>query len=480
MNPPIIDIHCHTFNADDLPIRGFVQRLHLRDVPLGGALSQLVDALIQTDAPGFEQDRGRLDGLLAGERLEGIFELPAAPPAADLEARLDSEVEELFQELKGRDPSLLMRVGAELTFAETRGGDGPEGIGEGPVDIYNAARRAVRWVTLFGKSRLDIAAHLIATFGDRIDMFCPLLVDLRGLGDVAKTTVRQQVELQEKISRLSMLGLLPGGGRGRIHPFVGFDPRHELQARLAEDIDTPLDVVKGAIERYGFVGVKLYPSMGWRPIGNQASFGMTSSEATELDSILREFYSWCESHHVPLAAHCNESNFAHDSYRDYSRPENWVEVLREFPELHLNLGHFGGARLAESSDGWPWRIARAAEPFHLYADVGNHPIHDRSLFTSYLEMLDTMFSGSQTAVMDQRIMFGTDWYMLALHPRHEDFLATYESEFRQRFGDDRTQRFLGGNALSFLGFGEQQNQNAQRLRARYERYAPERTPEWLS
>lgn len=67
-------------------------------------------------------------------------------------------------------------------------------------------------------------------------------------------------------------------------------------------------------------------------------------------------------------------------------------------------------------------------------------------------------------------MYGSDWYMLAALPEHEEFLDNYESLYRARFDDAATDDFLGGNALRFPGFDDAANKNAQRLRARYEEH----------
>jgi predicted TIM-barrel fold metal-dependent hydrolase len=479
MNAPVVDIHCHVFNADDVPVRGFVQRVGFRDSTLGTSLGQLVDMLIQGTAPGYQVERARLDALLIDRGLEATFEMaPVGLPETDPSSALETEVDAAIAEVQGRDPTLLPRVAAGVAASED--GAPTEVVLEGFADWPGAARRAVRWVTLLGKSRLDLTRLLIASHDDAVDLYCPMLVDLgSGLGDEPPTTMRQQVELLEKISRLSMLGRLPGRSRARVHPFVGFDPRRQVKAELAGDLETPLDVVKDAVERYGFVGVKLYPPMGWRPIGNRSGLDLTEEGATHVDNVLATFYAWCQEEHVPLTAHCNDSNYAHPSYRGCARPEGWVEVLDRFPDLHINLGHFGGARRGEKADGWPWTIARAADGRHLYADVGNHHTDDQRLMDEYLAMLARMFDSADTAAMRDRVMFGSDWFMVALHEGHDRFLETYRVAFERRFGSDATAGFMGGNAVHFLGFDDPHNRNAQRLRSRYERFAPQQMPAWL-
>ena len=220
--------------------------------------------------------------------------------------------------------------------------------------------------------------------------------------------------------------------------------------------------------------------MGWRPSGNGARRGLSEADAAELDRIVDDLATWCEAEQVPITAHCADSNYADPLFEGFGRPADWLPVLHRHPHLHVNLGHFGGASVNERDDGWPWTIARACEQVPgLFADVGNHRIYDRRLCEAYLDMLERMFATPPTAAMTGRIMYGSDWFMVAIHPECERFLGRYRELFG-RFGDERTDRFLGENALSFLGFDDRSNKNAQRLLARYQRFAPERIPEWLA
>jgi predicted TIM-barrel fold metal-dependent hydrolase len=382
-------------------------------------------------------------------------------------------------DLQARSPALALRAAQDLAAEDARTATGEE---EGPIDLVRALRRGVKWAKLFTKSRLDLTGVLTSSYPD-VDLFCPMLVDLgAALGDSAKTTIRQQVILQEKISRLSMLGLLPWPTSARVHPFVGFDPRHEVRSRRAGDIETPLDVAKDAVHRFGFVGVKVYPPMGFRPINNVAVGDVTAGEAAELDGVLGDLYSWCETEQVPITAHCNDSNYASEASEKagVAGPDGWIEVLGKYPELHLNLGHFGGANPAEQPTGWIYRIAEAATPANfLFADTGNHKIYDQAVAQPYLNRLQEIFGSTKSKTMQQRLMYGSDWFMLAVYPEWEQFLSTYRDLYRAKFDEAETDAFLGGNALRFLGFGDPANKNNRRLWQRYQKYAPNQLPDWL-
>jgi len=43
----IVDIRCHTFNADDLPVRGFVKRVAGNRQALARVLARAIDLVIQ-------------------------------------------------------------------------------------------------------------------------------------------------------------------------------------------------------------------------------------------------------------------------------------------------------------------------------------------------------------------------------------------------------------------------------------------------
>ncbi|MEJ7831480.1 MAG: amidohydrolase family protein [Nocardioides sp.] len=481
----VVDIHCHNFNGDDLPIRGFVRDVVLDNRRASSALATLIDSVVQAKAPGYDREVRRLDSLLANERFKRLAFAGPTPEyvAPDLEARAMANLAEVV----AHDYELLAAACAELD------GDADQELGLGvtafsrDVVVRRHGKRIMYCATIFASSRLDNTVELIRTFGDGVDLFTPMLVDLEmGLADDAKTKVKEQVELQERISLLSMLGRLPGVERARVHPFVGFDPRRGSDG---------LDLVRLAVMERGFVGIKVYPPMGFRPLNNrEKGGGPPGQDGIAVDSVLRELYRWCLDEDVPITAHCNSSNGANNDFNVYSHPEDWGSVLQEFPGLHLNLGHFGGMRDPDHKS-WARRIAAlatsgAASPgLNLYADVGchdtrhelpRHPGEGEIAFTTYLKRIVSMLGEPEYEVMSDRLMYGTDWYMNAIEAAVGSFKDDYRDAHLREFGPEATERFMGARALSFLGFDNPQNKNNQRLRERYRIYAPDRIPEWLA
>jgi predicted TIM-barrel fold metal-dependent hydrolase len=469
----VVDVHCHTFNGDDLPIAGFVHRVLLHNLGVLRLVSRVLDLVGQAGTPGYEAERSRLDRLLG-------YEAPGLAPAAFVgEPSFDEVVDQTYRTIRTENPELLVEAERDLAAMEGAPAPGPAALS--PIGGFLAAKRAIAWAVLLRRSRLDITRRLLATYPE-VDLFTPMTVDMAvGLRDQPEVTLLQQLELHEKISRLGMVGRLRDGAPAHVHPFVGFDPRSEYRSRKAGDVLSALEIVQLAVQRFGFIGVKLYPPMGFRPTGNVPNSEMDAEQASAVDSILEELYTWCEREDVPVTAHCSASNEARRDYRLFSSPELWGKVLAAHPGLRLNLGHFGGASEdpADPAARWPAEIAVLANQRpHIYADTGNHRIDDDEIATSYFAKLHRLFEAIETARIKDRLMYGSDWLMLALLPRSEGFLHTYRDLYDKHFGAEATSRFMGGTALEFLGLSDPTNKNRLRL---VDRYSAVRAalPPWL-
>jgi predicted TIM-barrel fold metal-dependent hydrolase len=432
-------------------VHGFVKRVVGSRVSLARAVAWAVDRAIQGMATGADEVRDLDRRLAAGPGLEVAEE--AVLPAVDAQA------DDLLAQLEGEDPALAYAASIE---AAQEGPPRPLGAGEeeGLVDLAQSLRRYLRWAGLFAQGRFALTRTLVDLYPD-VDLFTPMLVDFLGLEDAPTTTVLQQLELQEKISRLAMLGHLDA----QVVPFVGFDPR-----RLGA-----VELVQEAVASYGCVGVKVYPLMGFLPLDNRASppLGMSPEDARGVDGALERLYRWCADEQVPITAHSNPSNYAHAAFRNHSQPANWAKVLERWPDLRLNLGHFGwGGR----ADGWSRAIAEmTATSDGLYADIGNH---DLAELDEALDVLADLYADPATGTIEHRLMFGTDWYMVASHDGYERFHDRVRADYASRFPGS-VDAFMGGSALSFLGFDDPTDKNNRRLKARFERVgAP--PPEWLA
>ncbi|MGB7569965.1 MAG: LysM domain-containing protein, partial [Chitinivibrionales bacterium] len=117
-----------------------------------------------------------------------------------------------------------------------------------------------------------------------------------------------------------------------------------------------------------FWGVKMYPRLGFAPENYQDY------------PHLKEFYSACQNNKIPITTHCSRGGMFIADYMNnirygpkagnppdvasqvsleyehaefwfadnYAAPANWEKVLKDHPQLTLNLAHFGGG------DVWRW------------------------------------------------------------------------------------------------------------------------------
>jgi predicted TIM-barrel fold metal-dependent hydrolase len=302
--------------------------------------------------------------------------------------------------------------------------------------------------------------------------------------------------------------------QGRIHPFVSFDPARELAYRnglpAPDDPDdgppekySSLELVKDAIRNKGFIGVKVYNTVGYRPLSNaivdeerRRIFQRNRRKrymvfrGQEFDDVLCELYEFCVGERVPITAHCTSNGV--EAYFgasfDFGRPEYWREVLDAFPDLHLNLAHFGwdhpegyypeapsllvqAARRIERSvrtrsiralsapsrrEGertWVREICEMAERYmHLYADVAHHGVTADKDIPKYKLAYQGICRDFPGAIQ-KKLLFGIDWHVITREDNFESFKDRYVRVLGEDsiFTSDEIEDFLGGNALHFLG-----------------------------
>ena len=303
---------------------------------------------------------------------------------------------------------------------------------------------------------------------------------------------------------------------GRIHPFVPFDPVREIAYRKevqnpdgGQERDGSLDLVKEAIENKGFIGVKIYNSVGYRPWDNTAvdterrslfrRIGLERYAAItgeEIDDVLDELYAYCTEHQVPITAHCVANGI--ESYDGASyvfcSPGYWRPVLERHPTLHLNLAHFGWSdneRYSSTTPGggvpWVKEICGMLNDYpFVYADVAHHEAfrsEKRAGFLSDYKLMLPAFPG----LIQKKLLFGIDWHVITRVSGYRDFVPKYLQLLNDtgHFSSTQIEDFLGGNALQFLGLlktetpaGSGWSKNRERLRNFYERNEME-PPEWF-
>jgi len=491
------DVHCHVFNGSDLPIEGFLSQIALVPQQLThGLTSRLHDAIDRLAPSGSDE----LAVIAALERAGSRVQAPSDPS-------LPAEVAPLREEL-----SLALKAALP------------------GVDVEALLARVARVLGTAVRPRHLVAAELVGRF-ESVDLFVPLLVDYDyWTQGFPETHLAEQLRVHSRISALSLRGLLVRE-RARLHPFAPFNPLREVREVLeplgpgveyrpfgpdivpgkpydcalplpALDPDGALPHGKGAlvllrqaIERLGFAGVKVYPPVGFLPLDNAgrgaALHGASGSGlGASLDLCLRAFYSYCEAQQVPVMTHAADSSGYQPGYGQLAEPSGWEAVLREFPRLRLCLGHFGHMDGLGDDDtlaacsAWMRRCGVLMQRYpNVYADMSSSPLPYRAGFRDrYMALLGETFARFPRTRL--RLAYGSDFWLSKLQPNSEFAVDAFHDSLSGAFEPALVSDLMGANALRYLGIlgddgaPDVEHRNRRRLLAFYaaEGVAP---PEWM-
>jgi predicted TIM-barrel fold metal-dependent hydrolase len=477
-----IDVHCHIFNARDIPIRNFVMMVAFEKYPLLNILDPLVILLsfvMDSFAPTAAQELAVIHH--AAMRAEALSrpdndarEVAAVAYALDQlqrgNAKFDPPISiRRLGNLRQSELDLLNRYSGPFA-GERVSLTGPllsaEALEKTARGLLNVSdiKNWIKWACLFTKYRYEIAEQLSSlspTGSHEIKFYAPGMIDFAyWLGQFDTTSIADQVRVTAAISAL------PNHSYA-LHGLVAFDPWRQV-----EEPNT-LSTIKDAVTKSGCIGVKLYPPMGFRPLFNidERKFPAGLEDhyvdpGKRLDDALRTLYDWCISDDVPIVAHCSYSQFFRKKYGNRASPFFWEKALDQYPTLRLNLAHCGGIwdidrdRHRPGAETWTKKVIEllgSGKYPNLYADVGDDTAvlentrEDAGLEKRITDRLAGYLHDNQRA--RGRLMFGTDWTLagreLNMH-RYYEYMKTRFCD-GLNLSDSEREGVLGYNAASFLG-----------------------------
>jgi predicted TIM-barrel fold metal-dependent hydrolase len=548
--PKIVDAHCHIFNSRDLPMVEFIDKAYLR--------SALTDQKIKPYAP-------LLDAILS-DLAKRLRDNPVGEDShrtvAECERDENARVIAMFADWKKRSvplpasarkmalldivQSYLPTIVFGFLRRELISGNysGPRDFSFNSVldnsddaftlepgfdsdylanQIYRQdtsdklISHTIAWGFIFTRSRRELASVLTTVNDNRAVLVTPAIVDFTMWLDASSdktTTIAEQVAEMGALSRESR------PGQPRIHGFVAFDPlRQAIYDKVGGAAsDSPLAIVDKAITQEGFIGIKLYPPMGFRPTKNAAAgddfpcwvrFGSGSpgydekcaqrtnaadalgnTPGQQLDDALAKLYAWCAAKNVPIMAHTYNSNAAGPGYGTRANPDYWNLVLQQpqFQTLRINMAHFGGFYEAFKTgtfnpgnlpNTWEWKIGRmpAANPkAMIFSDI--------SYLSEVLDKKSTLRKQTLAAMSqflkefpnsDRLLLYGTDWSMIGHEAKfpapHQEQYPDLVAEFLTQvgFNSDQLENIFFRNAARFLGLlaSDRANGTRGRLEAFY-------------
>ncbi len=442
-----VNCHAHVFNLDDTLSNASVDIIKHR----------IVEAVVGTDLG--DSKLTRKLGAVVGDR---IVDLLKGHP----EVNEETFVRGLLRDIEKSTGLLtdLERAGRDLPepFGEELVGDLQKHALLGLKSIVTRMTGFLRKQKKIGRTtwtdRLDLLAIAfeqdMGSVADRLlseidpeDAAVALIIDVASEGETDDQR-RQDLELYKKLRDDTVSAVLRYPGR--LFPFIGVDPQ---RVGSATDPALPgfVELTEEALDRWGFVGVKLYPAVGYSPA----------------DAALDPVYKYCQEHSVPVMTHASGSGFFRsETTRKFSNPSFFGPVLEKFPELKVCLAHLGGSGgvasthldPASRTDSFQDTILTLMDKHeNVYTDISFNaePFKGGEAEAAYFDVIHELL---EHPVYRARVLFGTDFWLVRMKATETEYWRFFEDSLTQaeftRIAETNPRRYLGLPRADGLGASE--------------------------
>lgn len=334
----------------------------------------------------------------------------------------------------------------------------------------------------------------------KIDYSVVLHIDLEGADPKAKDKNYQYEYVIDKIAQACALYPF------RFFPFFGFDPRRPNVLRMLET----------NFRDRCYVGIKLYPALGFDPRPDKASYRLDDGdyfeheyheylergkiEGDEILENLKRMYEFASEHKIPLMTHCSpngsyrvtvDKKAKYENIWRYTNPSNFRDIAKTYG-LRICFGHMGG-KLDEKENRikaveWNGTICSLIREANDWAGEGRL-FADQSFDIINLinekeqkEQLEVNIQMTKNYLNDislgRYVLFGSDWPLNIYKCMEKQYL----DEYRKRLDESQQARYFSDNVARFL-FGE-----SGKIPQNYVDYVRERckannrefvVPEWI-
>jgi hypothetical protein len=143
-------------------------------------------------------------------------------------------------------------------------------------------------------------------------------------------------------------------------------------------------------------------------------------------------FTWCSINEVPIMAHANPSNGPDEPSEVMGSPRHWRWAYEQMASAGIgppaiSFGHFGGDNWNDDKE-WGGEFAKLfLEQPRAYADLSywEHMLDPPGSedYAKVTEALKTFLGGNPEA--KNRLLYGTDWSMLAIEDRWQDYFSAF-------------------------------------------------------
>jgi predicted TIM-barrel fold metal-dependent hydrolase len=431
-----IDVHTHIFNCRFLPING-IFKMWFHRVGIPGENAEALAAILNAAT---DDCSGRIVRPFSRAVEDRIVETERAKELIDIlwdqvpaEAFADARVQKVWPllpaqgGLKNLDKAKFIALLYQAAKAR-------------PTELFGTALEFLRWIVLMTRCEARIFAALRRTY-PKVSLFVHHTMDMDHWYEDWKGLSHYDFVTQQ----LPRMRIVVEASGGTLLTFAAFDPKRE-------EWETVLDTALAN----GCVGAKFYPANGYQPSGDPDP---VVCERT------KKFFEKCAAGRVPVFTHCTPIGF--QAYEDsglLADPLYWRPVLKDNPTLRLCFGHAGGAMYWFNQPGeCGYKYGEAVIDLcrtyaNVYCEVG---YHDEILaskgpdrFRAVLEgVINTPTTSEKPYNMADKMMYGSDWHMIAKVRDHRRYVAAFAKVFDESRSPglkDMRDKFFRDNALRFL------------------------------
>ncbi|MBT1063990.1 amidohydrolase family protein [Bowmanella sp. Y26] len=252
---------------------------------------------------------------------------------------------------------------------------------------------------------------------------------LSGCEEEYSSTIASQVILHEALHRIT---------EGYTIPLLGVNPM-----KLIVRGKTYLDFIEDTLKKGFYRGVKIYPTHGFSPNGElypnfEKYIRLCDVNAypneKSVQEALVEIYTLCKQYNAVVMAHSDKSKGFPKNAAAFGGPSYWKKVfdINGLHDLKVNFGHLGEFKSSKDAN-WTSEFLELMRVGNRYGDLGFWFTQDSKALTKRL-FRELKMIGDET--LYERILYGSDWFMLTSQPSWKPYLDRANHYFNEMINEN--------------------------------------------